>query len=190
MAQSKVVLLASLLLVGTSAQETLSTVETLATQAATNFVYVPSTTVTGAISTGAGSSTSLRTSTYWSALTGMGISQSAFTLAPCALRSPHIHQRASGILYASDGLIHYQYNPRCTNATYTISYGSELPGTQVVTEGLLALPADAVAADLGINASSVALLNLQVPTNRFVGGVAECVARCSNSSNPLSTAGK
>ena len=26
------------------------------------------------------------------------------------------------------GLIHYQFNSGCTNATYSISYGSELPG--------------------------------------------------------------
>ena len=55
------------------------------------------------VQTGADSVTSLRTATYFPALTGMGISQSAFTLAPCALRSPHIHQRGSGLLYAHDG---------------------------------------------------------------------------------------
>ncbi len=58
-----------------------------------------------AAQTGANSVTSLRTATYWPALTGLGISQSAFTLAPCTLRSPHIHERASGILYAAQGKI-------------------------------------------------------------------------------------
>ena len=55
--------------------------------------------------TGADSTTSLRTATNWPALTGLGVSQSVFTLAPCTLRSPHIHQRASGILYAYNGKI-------------------------------------------------------------------------------------
>ena len=59
--------------------------------------------VNTAVQTGASSSTSLRTVTYWPALAGMGISQSAFTLAPCTIRSPHIHQRAAGLLYAYDG---------------------------------------------------------------------------------------
>jgi len=203
-----------------SAQEAISAVQTLTNHTASDFVYVPSTTVTGAISTGADSVTSLRTATYWSALNGMGISQSAFTLAPCALRSPHIHQRGSGILYAHDvdslevgfvnengtavinrigtgasavfpqGLIHYQYNPSCTNASYTISYGSELPGTQVVTQALLALPAEAVAAALNLPVAQVALLTQQIPTNRFVGGVAECVARCGNSTSSTANAGR
>ena len=60
--------------------------------------------VNTAAQTGANSTTSLRTVTYWPALAGMGISQSAFTLAPCAIRSPHIHQRAAGLLYAYDGM--------------------------------------------------------------------------------------
>ena len=59
--------------------------------------------VNTAVQTGASSTTSLRTVTYWPALAGMGISQSAFTLAPCTIRSPHIHQRAAGLLYAYDG---------------------------------------------------------------------------------------
>ncbi len=86
------------------------------------------------------------------------------------------------------GLIHYQYNSGCTNATYTISYGSELPGTQVVTQALLALPADVLAASLGIDVSAVGLLNTQVPSNKFVGNVSDCVARCSaNNASTSST---
>ena len=88
------------------------------------------------------------------------------------------------------GLIHYQYNPSCTNASYTISYGSELPGTQVVTQALLALPAEAVAAALNLPVAQVALLTQQIPTNRFVGGVAECVARCGNSTSSTANAGR
>ncbi len=86
------------------------------------------------------------------------------------------------------GLIHYQYNSGCTNATYTISYGSELPGTQVVTQALLALPADVLAASLGIEISAVGLLSTQVPSNKFVGNVSDCVARCSaNNASTSST---
>lgn len=205
--------------VGATAQEnTLAAVADLASNPNSAFVYVPQTSVTGEITTGANSVTSLRTAAYWPALTGLGISQSAFTLAPCTLRSPHIHERASGILYAAQadslevgfvnengtsvnntistgtsavfpqGLIHYQYNSGCTNATYTISYGSELPGTQVVTQALLALPADVLAASLGIDISAVGLLNSQVPSNKFVGNVSDCVARCSaNNASTSST---
>ena len=88
---------------------------------------------------------------------------------------------------ACSGLIHYQFNSGCTNATYSISYGSELPGTQVVTQGLLALPADVLAASLGIPESTVGQLAGQVPSNKFVGGVASCVARCANSTASTSS---
>ena len=92
--------------------------------------------------------------------------------------------------HCAAGLIHYQYNPSCRNASYSISYGSELPGTQVVTQALLALPADAVAAALNIPTSQVALLTQQIPTNRFVGGVADCLAACGNSTSSTANAGR
>lgn len=90
------------------------------------------------------------------------------------------------------GLIHYQFNSGCSNATYTISYGSELPGTQVVTQALLALPADVLAAALGINVSAVALLGTQVPSNRFVGSISDCETACAagNSTTSTSMAGR
>lgn len=211
---------AVLLFAVAGAQESTLAATTLANNPSGAFVYVPSTTVEGQISTGANSTTSLRTVTYWPALAGMGISQSAFTLAPCAIRSPHIHQRAAGLLYAYDadslevgfvtengtavtntiasgasavfpqGLIHYQYNSGCTNATYTISYGSELPGTQVVTQALLSLPNNVLAASLGIQPSYVGSLAGEVPSNRFVGNVADCEARCGNTTASLSSAGR
>jgi len=126
-----IAVVAAVLFVGATAQEnTLAAVADLASNPNSAFVYVPQTSVTGEITvscqvellagshprhgppthncacaaqTGADSVTSLRTATYWPALTGLGISQSAFTLAPCTLRSPHIHERASGILYAAQG---------------------------------------------------------------------------------------
>ena len=47
----------------------------------------------------------------------MGISQSVFTLAPCTIRSPHIHQRAAGLLYAYDGM-----HLDCQNFVWVASY--------------------------------------------------------------------
>jgi len=89
---------------------------------------------------------------------------------------------------ADAGLIHYQYNSGCTNATYTISYGSELPGTQVVTQALLALPANVLAAALGLpNVTSVALLGTQIPSNKFVGNVPGCLASCASSNSSTSS---
>lgn len=137
-ARQLIVLCAVLLGVAAQAQESTLSATTVANNPGSAFVYVPSTTVEGAIAvrfclnlvscytasrfiarsmhvtesshgdyrlqTGASSTTSLRTVTYWPALAGMGISQSTFTLAPCAVRSPHLHLRASGLLYAYDGM--------------------------------------------------------------------------------------
>ena len=88
------------------------------------------------------------------------------------------------------GLIHYQFNSGCTNASYTISYGSDLPGTQVVTQALLALPPDVLAASLGINVTSVNLLGQEIPSNKFVGNVSDCQAACAGTSGSTSMAGR
>lgn len=39
----------------------------------------------------------------WPALDGQGISQTVFTLDPCALRPAHVHPRATGLLYLISG---------------------------------------------------------------------------------------
>jgi len=45
-----------------------------------------------------------------------------------------------------------------------------------------------LAASLGIDVSAVGLLNTQVPSNKFVGNVSDCVARCSaNNASTSST---
>ena len=39
----------------------------------------------------------------WPALKGRKISQTVFTLDPCAMRPAHVHQRADGLLYVISG---------------------------------------------------------------------------------------
>ena len=39
----------------------------------------------------------------WPALKGRKISQTVFTLDPCAMRPAHVHQRAAGLLYVISG---------------------------------------------------------------------------------------
>lgn len=41
----------------------------------------------------------------WPALAGRKISQTVFTLDPCALRPAHVHQRGDGILYLISGAL-------------------------------------------------------------------------------------
>lgn len=39
----------------------------------------------------------------WSSLEGMGIAQTAFTMNGCAIRPPHVHFKATGLLYTIQG---------------------------------------------------------------------------------------
>ena len=41
----------------------------------------------------------------WPALAGRKISQTVFTLDPCALRPAHVHQYADGLLYVISGIM-------------------------------------------------------------------------------------
>ena len=47
--------------------------------------------------------------------------------------------------------MHFQQNLGCDVATYTISYGSDNPGTQLVAPGLFGLPASGMG-EFGVNA--------------------------------------
>ena len=40
----------------------------------------------------------------WPALADMGISQTAFTMNGCAIRPPHTHMKATGLLYVISGM--------------------------------------------------------------------------------------
>ncbi|KAK9835419.1 hypothetical protein WJX81_008222 [Elliptochloris bilobata] len=143
----------------------------------------------------------------WKALEGQGIAQSYFKLGACSLRPPHVHQFAAGLLYVisasnlsvgfvtnngtavtnyistgastlfPQGLIHYQQNLGCNTATYTISYNSENPGTQVVVPALSKLPV--FGASLGLDANSSKSAMSSVPAAPFVDSSDPlCVARC------------
>lgn len=50
-----------------------------------------------------GGSRSQRMVAQWPALQGRKISQTVFTLEPCAMRPPHVHPRATGLLYVVSG---------------------------------------------------------------------------------------
>lgn len=60
----------------------------------------------------------------------------------------------------------------------------------MVTQGLLKLPTNVLAASLGIQTSAADELAGQIPTNKFVGGVADCEARCTNTTASSSAAGR
>ena len=65
-----------------------------------------------------GGSRSLRMAAQWPALQGQKISQTVFTLEPCAMRPAHVHPRATGLLYVvSGGRSHWDWPGGCHAAT-------------------------------------------------------------------------
>ena len=143
---------------------------------------------------------------------GLGISQTSFTLQPCGLRAPHIHQMATGLLYAIDakalvvgfvqengtsventiasgssavfpqGLVHYQFNDACEPATYTITYNNAEGGTVNIVPALMKLPKAVVMSALGVNETIYEAIVGEAPTTNFIQGPAECLKRCGGSS--------
>ena len=51
-----------------------------------------------------GGTSQKRMVSQWPALAGRKISQTVFTLDPCALRPAHVHQYADGLLYVISGI--------------------------------------------------------------------------------------
>ncbi|KDD75416.1 hypothetical protein H632_c694p1 [Helicosporidium sp. ATCC 50920] len=158
-----------------------------------------------------------RTSREWRALTGMGMSQTSFLLEPCAVRAPHIHQNANALLYAvhadslmvgfvqengklventmtsgmsavfPQGLVHYQFNNACTNATYVITYDDADGGTINIVPALLALPPNVVTASLGLNDTYTIS---DAPTTNFFPTTEECLDRCGHDVRAFSLDGR
>lgn len=178
---------------------------------ATNFVYNPNLVgaPANATTTSSGGKSQRRTSREWSALSGAGISQTYFELAPCGFRSPHEHPYASGLLYAiaadnltvgfvteqgasvvntiqtgastvfPQGLVHYQQNMACTTATYTISYNDEQGAVVNAVPALFDLPKLTVMAALGINATQYGALTMALPKGTLYLGEQDCLVKCN-----------
>jgi len=160
------------------------------------FVYNPI--ASNTVLTSAGGVSTPRLLAQWPALADMGVSQTAFTMNGCAIRPPHIHVKATGLLYVINaanmsvgfvtgagpsvinfistgastifpqGLVHYQQNNDCSPAYYTISYNNEDPGTQVIAPALEKLPAAVAAASLGVDSATYASLTSSLPKSAFI----------------------
>ena len=75
------------------------------------------------------------------------------------------------------GLLHYQFNSGCSDATYTISYSTSDPQTQNAVASLLKLPTNLVATALGTTTDSITALKSGVPSGNFVQRDSACIAR-------------
>lgn len=75
------------------------------------------------------------------------------------------------------GLLHYQFNSGCSDATYTISYTASDPQTQNAVAALLKLPVDLVATALGTTTDAITALKSGTPSGNFVQRDPACIAR-------------
>nr|QOL01129.1 putative extracellular protein CSOL_053 [Pseudococcomyxa simplex] len=185
------------------------TAKTIQKVGANAYVYNPLLLGTNGTQKSEGGSRQQRMLGQWPALAGQGVSQTVFTLEPCAMRPAHVHPRATGLLYLISGakfmvgyvtedgapvnneistgtsalfpigLVHYQQNLDCFDATYIISYNHEDPGTQMTYASLQQLPASAMAATLGVNTTGYETLLSASPKGVFIkSSDPDCVARC------------
>ena len=67
-----------------------------------------------------GGTSQKRMVSQWPALAGRKISQTVFTLDPCALRPAHVHQYADGLLYVISGIMtfppRHDAEPHCVSS--------------------------------------------------------------------------
>ena len=141
-------------------------------------------------------------------LKGVGISSVLFHIDPCGINLPHVHPRATELFYVVEGqfqtgfleenegrlilnnltqgettffpqgLIHFEQNLGCTQATFLSAFNHEDPGVLTLPNRLFDIPIQALTSSF--NTADEATLN-QIK-NRLVHnpaiGIGECRARC------------
>ena len=82
----------------------------------------------GALQGSGGGTSQKRMVGQWPALKGRKISQTVFTLDPCAMRPAHVHQRADGLLYVISGkLLRHWPSDRARGCQTVFTMGQGAP---------------------------------------------------------------
>ncbi|CEL97078.1 unnamed protein product [Vitrella brassicaformis CCMP3155] len=135
----------------------------------------------------------------WPALSGHGLSHTLVDLAPCSINTPHVHPRATEIIYIIKGrvsvgfaeenggrivtndvkegdtaffphtLIHWQFNPTCEPAQFIATLNSDDGGVQTIAQAFFGLPDDVLATALGVDEYEVAVLREELPAGPALG---------------------
>ena len=141
-------------------------------------------------------------------LQNVGISSVLFHIDPCGINLPHIHPRATELFYVVEGqfqtgfleendgriilnnlkqgettffpqgLIHFEQNLGCTQATFLSAFNHEDPGVLTLPNRLFDIPMQALTSSF--NTTDEASLN-QIKSNLVKNpaiGIGECRARC------------
>uniref|UniRef100_A0A7S0ZAH6 Cupin type-1 domain-containing protein n=1 Tax=Timspurckia oligopyrenoides TaxID=708627 RepID=A0A7S0ZAH6_9RHOD len=151
-------------------------------------------------STGEGGTIQALDSRNTPGLEGMGISQSLFRVQPGAINSPHLHPRATELLFVIQGVIrvcfveenggnlfcntlgagmstvfplghiHFQQNIGTTEAVYNSVLNSDNPGVTSIANRLFQFNNDVLSSAFGISATDIATLRDIIPANPAVQG--------------------
>jgi len=166
---------------------------------------------TGVIA-GQGGRTVEAITTNFPALIGHGMAMTVGFIEPCGINLPHTHPRATEINFIVSGsfragffmengarfigntltpgmmtifpmgAIHFEQNIDCVPAMFVAAFNNEDPGVQTTSTSYFGLPSDIAGVGIGLNASSVQALTLQLAKNPALG-IEECRLRCGISSS-------
>jgi oxalate decarboxylase/phosphoglucose isomerase-like protein (cupin superfamily) len=140
-------------------------------------------------------------------LKGVGVSNVLFHVEPCGINLPHVHPRGTEIFYVVEGsfqtgfleendarlilnnltqgettffpqgLIHFEQNLGCTNATFLSAFNHEDPGVLTITNRLFDIPTQALTSSFNTDEATIQNIKSKLSFNP-AKGVGECRKRC------------
>ncbi len=161
------------------------------------------------VTLGPGGTTRLAILDTFPALESGGISMLLTNLDPCAINLPHVHPRATELLFVLKGsmkttfveenggrtivnvvnasqttvfprgLIHEEHNIDCEPAAFISAFSNEDPGAQFVANSLFTIPQEAISASLNVENFTIDSLRNALPKPNIGKGTSECLARCA-----------
>ena len=142
------------------------------------------------------------------ALSGLGVSSVIFRMLPCAINLPHVHPRGTELFHVLEGnfitgfleenngrylqnnltvgmvaifpqgLIHFEQNVGCTNATFLSSFSSEDPGVLQIVNRLFDIEfEEALTSTFNQDEQVINYLKKSIGVNPTMGR-GECLKRC------------
>ena len=141
------------------------------------------------------------------ALHGLGVSSVRFDILPCGINLPHVHPRgtelfhvlegkfltgfleensgryiehnltAGEVTFFPQGLIHFEQNLECRNATFLSAFSSEDPGVLQITNRLFDINKEALSSSFNQVDTVIDYLKVSLGTNPAKGR-GECLKRC------------
>ncbi|CAM6054393.1 unnamed protein product [Sphagnum tenellum] len=127
---------------------------------------------------------------------GQGISYTLFNLEPCGINLPHVHPRATELLYLISGdnlqcafaeenggrtivnSLNEGQNLGCKPVTFISALNSEDPGVVTISSRAFTLPSEALQATYALSADKIEIIKKGIPSGPAKGRM-ECLKRCN-----------